>query len=292
MIKKKKLYNDMQFYKEIGGIIETLRGVAVTEYFHLQKRRESYDEFEGQLREFFQMIKLGGFQHPFLGNTNTAQNFILITSDTGFLGKLNISVVNRGLEQYRKGDKIVVVGKQGLRYIDTDAYGDDFKHLSGIKDEITYEYLEEITNYIIDTFLKGKLARTTIIYPHFISFTVQKIQQFQVFPCSFLFPEEEKTSSSNNDSLDLQEESIFEPSLKRVIERLVRIWVGQLLRVVCWESKLSEWAARVTLLERSSAEITETNKKLKHDYFCLLRELNNKGIREIFASRLALAKEK
>lgn len=292
MIKKKKLYNDMQFYKEIGGIIETLRGVAVAEYFHLQKRRESYDEFEGQLREFFQMIILKDFQHPFLSNTNTAQNFILITSDTGFLGKLNISVVNRGLEQYRKGDKIVVIGKQGLRYIDADVYGDDFKHLPGIKDEITYDYLEEITNYIIDTFLKGKLARTTIIYPHFISFTVQKIQQFQVFPCSFLFPEEDKANSGSQDVLDFQEENIFEPSLKRVVEKLVRIWIGQLLRVVCWESKLSEWAARVSLLERSSADISKTNKKLKHDYFRLLRELNNKGIREIFASRLALAKEK
>ncbi|MCF7887450.1 MAG: F0F1 ATP synthase subunit gamma [Candidatus Omnitrophica bacterium] len=292
MIKKKKLYDDMQFYKEIGGIIETLRGVAVTEYFHLQKRRESYDQFEGQLRKFFQMIKLKDFQHPFLGNNNTAQNFILITSDTGFLGKLNISVINRGLEQYRQGDTIVVVGKQGLRYIDSDLLGDGLKHLPGIKDDITYDYLEKITSYIIDNFLKEKLARTTVIYPHFISFTMQKIQQFQIFPCSFLFPEEEKEKTSDNNFLDFQEENIFEPSLKRVVERLVRIWVGQLLRVVCWESKLSEWAARVTLLERSSAEITETNKKLKHDYFRLLRELNNKGIREIFASRLTLAKEK
>ena len=111
------LRKDLAFNKVMESIIDVLKGVAATEYFHLQSKRKSFDEFEAYLRDIFAMVDINNFQHPFLGGVSGGNNIILITSDSGFLGELNMSVVNYGLAQYRSGDTLTVVGNEGARYI-------------------------------------------------------------------------------------------------------------------------------------------------------------------------------
>jgi ATP synthase F1 gamma subunit len=290
MIQKSILKTDMQFYKEMGGIIEALKGVAATEFFRLQKKQEKFDEFEEQMKRFFELMKVDNFKHPFLDSASNSKFFVLITSDTGFLGKLNAEVVQLALEQYSQEDKFIVIGKQGDLYLSTEKIAGGLETFPGIADNITYSEIEKLRNYIFNKFLEEKRGSATIIYPHFVSFSVQKIQQFQLFPCRFLFGSEKSEDSSFSGQKELEEEDeiILEPSLKKVVESFIKIWVGHLLLGVFWESKLSEWAARVMHLEQSSTEIKKTSKNLKHQYFRTLHELSDKGIREIFASKLAL----
>ena len=80
------LRKDLAFNKVMESIIEVLKGVAATEYFHLQSKRKSFDEFEGRLRDLFSLVYIGDLQHPFLGTPTSANNIVLITSDSGFLG--------------------------------------------------------------------------------------------------------------------------------------------------------------------------------------------------------------
>ncbi len=294
MFQKAKLRKEVDFNKLMGTIISVLKGVAATEYTHLQASRSSFDEFENHIRDFLKVIKLGDFKHPFLEAPSSPSNIILITSDTGFLGKLNISVVNTALEQYNSGDLLTVIGRQGGRYIEEK--GIKFTSFPGIDDSISYSEIVKLRDYILRVFLEKK-GKTIIIYPHFISFSVQKTQQFQLLPCKFLFSEEEKKPTIDMDIKDVDvasllgsEEVIIEPSLKRVIEHLVKTWIGQLLNSIFWESKLSEWAARVMHLEKSSTEIKNHNKTLRLQYFRLLHEISDKSTREIFASRFALSK--
>ena len=295
MLQMARLRKDLQFNNLMSSIIEVLKGVASAEYFHLQRRRKSFSEFDGYLKDFFQMASLGDFQHPFLGAPSSPNNIVLITSDTGFLGKLNIAVVDSALDQYRTGDLLTVVGKQGARYIEEQSK--EFKFFPGIDDNILYSEVIRLRDYIISKFLDKKLGGTVIIYPHLVSFSVQKTQQLQLLPCKFLFQQEESASGVKTEvsaaeffKLSHEEETIIEPSLKRMVEYLVKIWIGQLVYLVFWESKLSEWAARVMHLEESFTEIKNQDRKLKFQYFRLLHQISDKNIREVFASRLALEK--
>ena len=294
MFQKAKLRKEVDFNKLMGTIISVLKGVAATEYSHLQASRSSFDLFEGHIRDFLKIIKVGDFKHPFLGVPGSPSNIILITSDTGFLGNLNISVVNSALEQYDSGDMLTVVGQQGSRYVEEKGIG--FTSFPGIDDNISYSEIIKLRDHILRVFLERK-GKTIIIYPHFISFSVQKTQQFQLLPCKFLFAEQEKPATMGINLEDAgiatllgNDEVIVEPSLKSVIEQVVKTWIGQLLNSIFWESKLSEWAARVMHLEKSSTEIKNHDKILRLQYFRLLHEISDKSTREIFASRFALSK--
>lgn len=289
MLQMTRLRKDLGFNRLMGSIVEVLQGVASAEYFHLQKKRKSFDEFEGQLKNVFRIVKLNNFQHSFLGSSASERNIVLITSDAGFLGELNISVVNFALNQYKDGDLFTVVGSQGARYLKEQ--GREFSYFAGIDDDISYDRVRELRDHIISKFFNKKLGGTIIVYPHFISFALQRTQQLQLLPCRFLFPQDSQTKEEEIKSgfwgLSSRE-VIIEPSIKRVVEYLVKIWIGQLIYIIFWESKLSEWAARVMHLERSSTEIKNQDKKLKLQYFRLLHQISDNSTREIFASRLAL----
>jgi len=291
MYQKAKIRSDLQFNNLMESIIEVLKGVAATEYFHLQSRRKNFDEFEGYLREVFQIVKLGNFAHPYLGTESSANNIILITSDTGFLGELNIAVVNQALAQYKKSDCLTVVGQEGSRYIEEQ----DIKHAAfgGIDDNITYAGVVKLRDHIIKEFWSKKLGGTIIIYPHFVSFAVQKIEQFQLFPCRFLFPQEGKPQGADSQPAGLkvqpeEEEVIFDSPVKRIVECLVKIWIGQLIHLIFWESKLSEWAARVMHLEGSADEVKRQGRAVRLEFFRALHENSDRNIREIFSSTMAL----
>ncbi|MFA6129357.1 MAG: F0F1 ATP synthase subunit gamma [Candidatus Omnitrophota bacterium] len=287
------LRKDLAFNKVMENIIEVLKGVAATEYFHLQTKRKSFDEFEGRLRDLFAQVDIHDFQHPFLGAEASSNNIVMITSDTGFLGELNMSVINYGLSQHREADLLTVVGKEGVRYI--GEHGIKYDSFAGIDDDISYGPVVKLRDHIIKQFFDKKLSNTVIIYPHFISFSVQKIEQFQLFPCRFLFPQAQKSAGPGESQtgfwqVDPEEKIILDSPLKTIVEYLVKVWIGQLIHLIFWESKLSEWAARVMHLERSTTEIRDQQKKMRLQYFRTLHERSDKSTREIFVSRMALIK--
>jgi ATP synthase F1 gamma subunit len=282
MFQLTKLRRELDFNKEIGGIISVLRGVATSEFYHLRKARKKLDEFGNYLQGFFQMVNIAGLHHAFLEVSSLPPALVLITSDAGLLGKLNILVVNSALEQFSGDGELIVVGRQGARYIEET--GKSFTSFAGISDEVNYQEAEKLGDYIVKGILDKKLGRTVVVYPHFVSFTVWEVQTYQMLPCRFLFREDLKHREEE------EEKIIVEPSMSRIIEYLVRVWIIYMLYGIFWESKLTEWSARVVHLERSSEEVKQQSKELNLKYFRLIHELSDKNIREIFSSRLAAEK--
>jgi len=295
MLKITKLRKDMEFNKSLGGVLEALKGVASAEYFRLQSERKVLSDFESSMKGFFESMDIRGMEHPFFNLSQGPKNIVMITSDASFLGKLNISVVNTALELYSEGDMLTVIGRQGARYIEET--GRENVIFPGIDDNISFESMISLKNHIIKSFYKKSLTGTVIIYPHFISFASQIIQQLQVFPCRFLFPDsgpEKVKIRRGSDRLwetDPDEEIIIEPSRKNIVEYLIRIWLTRSIHQIFWESKLSEWAARVIHLEKSVNEIKRQDKTLRLKYFRFLHQASDQNIREIFCNRLVLMKE-
>ena len=140
MAKLTKLREQLQFNKEMAGVINALKGVAASEFTRLQRERKKLDEFDLYLKKFFQVTDLNNASHIFLEESPLPSHIVLITSDGGFLGKLNVSIINTAFEQYKKNDRLTVLGKQGVRYIEEKT--DQFEHFPGISDDISFEEVD------------------------------------------------------------------------------------------------------------------------------------------------------
>jgi len=282
MAKLTSLREELQFNKEIAGIINVLKGVAASEFGHLQRERKKFGKFDEYIKKLFQVVRLNGFSHAFIDKSKLPSNIVLITSDSGLLGKMNVEVIVTTFEEYKEGDFLTVVGRQGVRYVEEKTSG--YQSFPGISDYISVKEVENLKNYIIKQVREKKAGRTIIIYPHFVSFAVQEIQTLQIFPCN-LFSEKGETIDSKEEE---EEKFIVEPSFERVIENLVEIWITYIIHSIFWESKLSEWAARVLHLEGSSDEVKSQARSARLSYFRAVHEESDKNIREIFSSSMGL----
>lgn len=257
-----------------------LKGVAASEFYRLQKARKALDDFMDYLQSFFQLFDIRQLSHPFLEQSSLPPAVLLITSDAGFLGKLNVAVVDAALRQCTstsREEKLVITGNQGVRYIEET--GRNFTSFPGISDEIDYEEAVRLADFIFQGVLNKEFSRTIIVYPRFVSFASWTIQVYQLLPCRFLFQE---GSASGNEE---EEKVIIEPTRDKVLEYLVKTWLNYMLYGIFWESKLSEWSARTMHLEGSAEEIKRSDKRMRLKYFRALHEVSDKNIREIISSR-------
>ncbi len=281
MLDLTKLRQELQFNKEIGGIINVLKGVASSEFYRLQRERKRLNDFEECLNGMFSVLSSVDADNIFIKGSSLPETVVMITSDLGFLGKLNVAIVTAVMEKYSAGIKLVVVGKQGLRYLETGR--EDVVSFPGISDEVSHSEADSVGSYVFERFFKGETGRIKVVFPHFLSFGVWEVEEKQLLPCGSLFESFREKKKI--------EYLIVEPAYKRVLEYLVKVWINHVLYGILWESKLSEWSARVMHLERSSNEIKEMDKKLKFRYFRMLHENSDKNIREIFSSRLAVSRQ-
>lgn len=280
MLTLKQIKNDIQFNHEVFDLIEVLKGIASAQFRHMQAKRERFLRFHKILDNFFNMVSLTNTQHAFLKeDTNLPTALIGVTSDEGFIGDLNKQIFNNIFELCKGQDEIIVLGERGKYFL--EEMERPFLFFPGIGEDIDYEQVSNLRDYLVSQYLdKRRWGKVLIIYPQFISFAVQEVQVKQLLPYR-----EEKASLPAPDFM-VPSDIIVEPSGERIIDYLIRVWLLEEIHNIFWDSKLSEWAARVIHLESSSQELKRKSSQLEFSYFRALHEVSDKNIREIFASRL------
>jgi len=190
----------------------------------------------------------------------------------------------------KKEDELIVLGKKGARFL--EEAGENFVYFEGIGHEVEYTRAVKIADFLIGQYLKRKWGLISFVYPHFISIALQKIKVLKFLPYEQPAAIIEKDTPDEDAGIPQQsravwtEEIIAEPSWERVVDYLVRSWANSMVCEIFWESKLSEWAARIIHLEGSNQTLSDWYKNLRLRYLKCMHELRDINIREIFASRL------
>ena len=292
MIPLGKLKQNVELNKSLGGIIEALKVGAAISLHQFQENRPLYPEFLAGLKVSAVMLEKKGARHRFFEfHKDLPRCIVGITSDEGFLGELNTSIINKLLEQRKKNDKdtVVVLGERGAGYLED--INVSFKEFPGIKDETYLEDAKKLKDYLIAEYLEGKFSDITIVYPKFISVSSQRTGVIQLLPVSFsLIAQVEGVDEAVELPPALYEDLLLEPSASDVVAGLVNLWSGYLISDIFWSSKLSELSARLMHLDSSEQELQKVNQKLNLEYFRHVHTLADKTIREISASRF-LSKE-
>lgn len=281
MIPLIKLREDMRFTQELQEMIDVLKGATAGQFRSLQQRRRGFELFKTVLSEFVLDISSEGAGHPFLRELPDLPKAILIvTSDEGFVGGLNASVIQAGLDQAGPSDELFVLGERGVRFL-SESQRLSFTALPGIGEDITYQRAVAIREMLIARFLARKVGKVLVSYPRFVSLTQQIVEVSCILPCVNIFGK----GKDSKKKAQLRE-PLIEPSRFRVIDYMFKVWMMQKLYDIFWESKLSECAARIIHLEGSHEEIANASKKLIYEYFKQVHGKSDKNIREIFASCL------
>jgi F-type H+-transporting ATPase subunit gamma len=277
-----RLREDLRFAEEIVSMIEILKATTSRQFRILQGKRSQYETFKVRLEEFIEAMAGERITHPFLTEVrHLPKAVVMISSEEGFLGGLNASVINTGLEQAGVGDELIVLGERGARHLSENTKS-DFTVLPGLGDEVTYERAAAVRDFLIEKFLSKKIGLVLIAYPRFFSIAVQTPEVTKLLPCDALFQSSEDTRRGR-----LKRRAVFiEPDRARAVDYLVRAFLLQKIYDMFWESKLAECAARIMHLEGSHQEIMHKHQESLYQYFRHFHEKSDRDIREVFASRL------
>ena len=273
---------DLDFNRGLSSLIEVLKNIAVSQFRSLEKKFNAFDKLIQAIESYFEFIDLAQVRHPFLIPTNPAQVIVVVTSDSGLLGGLNMQVVSQGLAELEKNPgQLVVIGERGKMYAQES--GLPFVAYPGVNDEERLAQAFQLRDYLFKNALKGKFGLLKVVYPHPVSFTVQRVETVTFFPW---LPEFLIAKSQDLAKTQVTQNVIFESKIGDIVEYLVYLWMGQKLYDIFGLSRLSEFAARYVHLEDSLRRLKEMDGKLKLQYFRVRHEIIDQSMRELFSARL------
>jgi F-type H+-transporting ATPase subunit gamma len=276
MIPVAKLKENLKFNQSLGELIEVMKMAATLQFNQFRSRQGPKDEFMSFLEKAFQAIPEQRIDNIFSRQeSDLPKAIILVSSDEGFLGELNVLLVNRLTETRQIRDELIVLGRQGADFL--TELGIKFKGLPSPGEKLELKEIEQLRSDLFLRYKRQELGRVQIIYARFINLSVQQVELETLLPLTFL----------SSDQALPKKEILIEPDLDSVVEEWVKLWFGFRFHQVFWSSKLAEFAARIMHLEASTQELNRINKHLKLEYYKYLHGLSDKSIREISASRLS-----
>lgn len=205
------------------------------------------------LSEILQEVKVQAHKkgHKLLRSNaqNLPQMFILLTTDRGLVGGLNmnlfrlIATPNNPMTQSSNNLKFVVVGKKGTTFA---AKTRSDIVASFISDEKTpLNLTRTLTKIAIDAYIKSEVSKVLIVYPNFQS-TIKQIPTIaQILPIEL----ELTTSIQHTHQVD---NLIFEPAPDSILESLLPHYVLTQIYQAVNEAKASEHSARMVAMKNAT----------------------------------------
>ncbi len=203
---------------------------------------------------------------------------ILITSDRGLCGGLNMRVIKKALEETQnlKEFSFITIGKSGRDFLKTYGYK-IIAEFTKISDRHESYKIKSIIKIAATDFLNRLYDKVVVCYPHFYSTLSQVPTVLELLP--FSEPEDLKVSG---------EKITFEPGKGEVLDDLI----PRILEIKMWqvilESIASEHSARMVAMKNAN----ENADDLISDLTLNLNQTRQAGITrelaEISASKMTL----
>lgn len=279
-----ELKQDFEISTSLSDIIDVLKTAALIQFRLFQNKEKLNHDFITEIETIFSILRQKKTFSPyFFKRRDLPSCIVVVTSDEGFLGELTTLLINASIDLRKSAeDEIIVLGERGAKYLED--IGQHFLPFPGLSDEVNFNEVERLRDYLLKRY-KEKISEVVVVYPKFLSLTSQRVTVLKLLP--YLLSE---SRLSQNFSQVVMDEMLFEPSLIKLSESVVKLWLGFRIEELFWSSKQAEFAARIMHLEGSTQELNLLKQKLSFEYFRQIHGLRDKVIREISASKILLNK--
>lgn len=198
-----------------------------------------------------------------------AQNIlvVVITSNRGLAGAFNANAIKTATQlidskyaaQREAGNvHIVGIGKRGYDHFSRRGYtviGENHDVFS----DLSFENVSKVTEWIMDSFVRGDYDRVELVYNQFRNAAVQILTAEQLLP---LVP----PSTQEDDAEEQFADYIIEPSKEAIILELIPKAVKTQLYKAVLDSNASEHGARMTAMDKATDNAGDLLKELKLSY--------------------------
>ena len=241
--------------KRIGSIKNTQKVTHAMELVAAAKMRKAQIRalasrpYSINLNEILHQVRLNTrFKDKlFLENDAQSEMIILVTSDRGLAGGLNINLFREILANEPKNPVFITVGKKALSFA------------AKVKGEILASFESEemppialsslITKLAIDNFLEGRVSKVTLLYPHFESAIKQPPTWVQILPID---PKKLLGDETLKEDAAFDDTALFEPSPVVILKKILPHYVSTQIYQVLVEAQASEHSARMVAMKNAT----------------------------------------
>ena len=191
---------------------------------------------------------------------------VLVSSNRGLCGAFNSNIIKRGFdvaknkypEQLESGNvSFIAIGKYASNFLRKNNLNIT-RRFGHVFDNLTFENVAPIAQYMMTGFIDGYFDRVDIIYNRFKNAAVQILTEEQFLPIKVKdVKESEKLITSDY---------IFEPSKKYIVNELIPKSLKIQLYRALLDSYVSEHGARMTAMHKATDNANNLIKDLRVQY--------------------------
>lgn len=282
--------------KEVKGKIKSVQNtqkitkamemVAASKMRKAQERVEATRPYADKIRRTVGHISNAnvGYRHPFMEERETQRvGIIVVSTDRGLCGGLNINLFRRVLAEMNEWDKknvpvdVAVVGRKGVTF---------FRRMTDLKadavdlgDKPSLQELIGSVKVMLDGYRDGDIDRLYLMSNDFVNTMTQQPNVQQLLP----------VEASKDDELPDQWDYIYEPDAQSLLDDiLVRYVESQVYQGVV-ENVACEMAARMVAMKAASDNAGDIIDDLQLEYNKQRQAAITQELSEIVAGAAAVS---
>jgi len=236
--------------KNTQKVTHAMELVAAAKMRKAQMRALSSRPYSMHLNEILDQVRANTKfrDRLFMANNAQSEMIILVTSDRGLAGGLNINLFREIIALDAKNPVFLTVGKKALSFA-AKAKGEILASFES-EEKPQIELAKLITKLAIDNFLEGRVAKVTLLYPHFESAIKQPPRWIQILPIDpgKLFGDGPQKESADS----FKDTVLFEPGASQILKKILPHYASTQIYQVLVEATASEHSARMVAMKNAT----------------------------------------
>lgn len=194
--------------------------------------------------------------HPMLKEREIKKiAYLIITSDRGLAGAYNSSVCKAFEEEIQSlnGKEYIcsAIGKQGHNYLKSKNHPLILKEQILVRDDVMFLDIVPLAKKVIDLYLNKEIDQLVVIYNHYVNSLTQEIKKEVLLPISEI----------NGEASSV--EYIYESGVSHTLDRILPMYVENMLYGIILDAKTSEHSARMNAMKSATDNAKEVIDKLQ-----------------------------
>lgn len=267
-------------------ITKAMEMVAASKMRRAQERVEAARPYAEKIRRTIGHVMLANpyYKHPFMVEREVKKvGFIVISSDRGLAGGLNINVFRRALMEIRawreKGveTELVTIGRKAVSF---------FRRITDIKAEVTElgdrPHLGDLVGTVkvmLDAYSDGQVDRVYLLGNEFVNTMTQRPRALQLLP----------VEKEQNEDLPDYWDYIYEPDAQELLDDVLVRYVEAQVYAGAVENVACEMAARMVAMKSASDNAGEIIDALQLEYNKARQAAITQELSEIVAGAAAVS---